>query len=201
MVQFFSNQHTYKHPWDRVTSAFWLKYPNPHYPHVMEVDCFHRHIDSDTGALVSRRLISASSHVPSWMQMLSVPDRVIVVEESRVDPQTQSLELKSRNLTGSQVLTVEETCTYSRHPDNPDWTLYKQQAKITSFAPMFQKRLEQHCLSNMSAQAQKGLNVMEGLCDQITAIDPLTYLKSIVIPTTSAAESFIQSMTNTNKPS
>jgi hypothetical protein len=117
MVQLFSAEHTYDHPWSLVTQAFWRKYPNQHYPHVTAVDCFSRTL-TPNGHFVTHRLITGKVAVPQFMAFLPIPTTTVVVEESRVDPYNQVLTLKTRNLTGSQLLTVEETCIYKAHPED-----------------------------------------------------------------------------------
>lgn len=62
-------------------------------------------------------------------------------------------------------LVVEEVCTYEAHPDNPDWTIYKQKATIKGTAPLFSSSFESHGLSRLQQQAKDGLLVMEKLCE------------------------------------
>lgn len=121
MVKLFSNEHTYRHPWRRVTSAFWLKYPNPMYPHVIEVDVFNRYVDQVTGELVSHRILSCESSLPGFMTAVGIPNVIYAAEESRVDPVSNKMTLKSRNLSGSNLLVVEECCMYQQHPQDPSW--------------------------------------------------------------------------------
>lgn len=104
-----------------------------------------------------------------------------MTEHSIVDPVSKTMVLKSRNVTCSNLMIVEETCTYRPHPENPNWTSYKIEAKISAFAPFLSHRLEQHSLSNISSQAQKGLRVMESLCDMVSqeTFDALTYLRNL----------------------
>eukprot|EP00474_Spongospora_subterranea_P010329 CRZ10787.1 hypothetical protein [Spongospora subterranea] len=169
MVRLFENKHTYKHPWTTVSSAFWKKYPNPAYPHVQEIDCFERFLNPKTGDLVTRRLITADTNFPSFLNSLGAPRSAYGIEESTVNSGDKKLVLKSRNLTGSEFVVVEETCTYSQHPDNPDWTVYTQQATITGTAPVFPSRFESHGLSRLQTQAKDGLEVMEKICQNMTA--------------------------------
>ena len=44
MVRLFSTEHTFSHPFSRVSSAFWRKYPNENAPHVQAIDCYERKI-------------------------------------------------------------------------------------------------------------------------------------------------------------
>eukprot|EP00475_Leptophrys_vorax_P006144 TRINITY_DN13766_c0_g1_i1.p1 TRINITY_DN13766_c0_g1~~TRINITY_DN13766_c0_g1_i1.p1 ORF type:complete len:199 (-),score=21.54 TRINITY_DN13766_c0_g1_i1:40-636(-) len=166
MVKLFSNEHVYEHPWPLVTQAFWRKYPNQHYPHVQAVDCFARKLTKD-GVFVTHRLITGKVSVPSWMSFLPIPSTTMVVEESRVDPINQILTLRTRNITGSQLLTVQETCVYKTHAEDSSKTFYRQEALITAFAPMVTAKIEQHTFSSFTAQAEKGLMVIENLCQEL----------------------------------
>ena len=44
MVRLFSTEHTFSHPFSRVSSAFWRKYPNENAPHVQAIDTYERKI-------------------------------------------------------------------------------------------------------------------------------------------------------------
>lgn len=53
-------------------------------------------------------------------------------EQSEVDPrpECQRMTLRMRNLTFSDLLVVEETCTYTPHPEDPEKTIYKYVALV-----------------------------------------------------------------------
>ena len=46
MVKVFETEHTFLHPFDRVTTAFFRKYPNDAASHVKAIDITDRRIDS-----------------------------------------------------------------------------------------------------------------------------------------------------------
>jgi hypothetical protein len=83
MVQWLNRSHTYqyvalilclhvhRHPWERVTYAFWKKYPNPMSPHVVDIDVLDRHID-DEGRLQTTRLITCKDKIPDWISSVCV---------------------------------------------------------------------------------------------------------------------------------
>lgn len=53
---------------------------------------------------------------------------------SEVDPSQQTIVLRSRNLTGNNLVSIEETVIYSPHPEFPNSkTLFKQDAQITAY--------------------------------------------------------------------
>jgi len=165
MVKLFSTEHTFFHPFERVTSAFWRKYPNEHAAHIKGIDCFSRHVDSE-GRLVSHRIMSCESPVPGWLSAAGLPSSCFAAEVSVVDPRTQTMVVKSRNLTGASLLQVEETCTYSAVPASTH-THYTQSAKITAFLPFLSGKFEQYSLSNLSNKSAQGLQTIENLCQRI----------------------------------
>ena len=53
--------------------------------------------------------------------MLRIPNHVFMLEETVVDPANKLLQLKSKNISLSQIMQMEETCTYKPHKDNSMW--------------------------------------------------------------------------------
>jgi len=155
-------------PWESVTNAWWQKYPNPHSLQVTEVDTIDRRLDTETGELVTRRLISAHLNPPGWMAAIGFPNWAYVLEETRVNPHTKNMTLKSVNVTGSDLLQIQETCNYKGIEDNK--CLYEQSAAITSFVPLvpqcIHNAVEQYSLGVHSGNATKGLKAMEELCEK-----------------------------------
>lgn len=168
MVKFFTNFYIFKFPWESVTNAWWQKYPNPHSLQVEEVDTIDRKLDEKTGNLITRRLISGSLPTPQWLKKLGFPNHCYVLEETTINPKSKEMTLRSMNVTGSDLLVIQETCKYLQHEQNPSWTQYKQEAEITSFVPMFKTAVENYGLSVHSEKAMKGLTAMEELCEKWT---------------------------------
>jgi nicotinic acid phosphoribosyltransferase len=167
MVKLFSQLHTFRHPWSTTSSAFWRKYPNPFSTHIQQVDCFERKVDAE-GKLVVKRILVAETQIPAWMQKLGVSNCGYGVETTIVCPKTQTMVIKSKNVTGASVLTVEETCTYRPHPENgAEWTEYKQEAEISSFMPLFASKFENWSFATITNRSQQGLVAVEALCQRV----------------------------------
>jgi len=164
MPKLFTTTHTFQHPFDRVTSAFWRKYPNDLATHVKAIDVTERTINAD-GQLVTNRIMTCENAIPPWLTAVGLPPVCHVAETSIVDPQAQEMVVKSRNLTGSSLIVIEETCTYTAQ--NESATHYKQQAKITSFLPFISGKFEQFTVNNMNKKSAEGLKTIENLCERI----------------------------------
>ena len=252
MVKLFSTEHTFAHPFSRVSSAFWRKYPNDNAAHVQAIDCYDRrmiHIGGPAGeaeeqrqpdlqpqlpavdhpslhvgqsaalpssppsaspspsssslsssassspfpsssspssssstsssssppsstyasssVLVSNRVISCYTALPVWLNKLGVSNHAYAIETSVVNPTTREMVVRSRNLTGSSFMVMEETCTYTANAHNPLHTDYRQTAKISSFLPMFASKFEAFTLNSMSKKSQEGLETIERLCQRM----------------------------------
>lgn len=107
------------------------------------------------------------SAVPQWLSRLGVSSSAYAAETTIVDPVKHQMMVKSRNITGSAMMVVEETCRYQQHADNKDWTSYHQSAAITGFLPFVSKKIEQFSYNNMSLKAPLGLDVIEQLCQKM----------------------------------
>jgi hypothetical protein len=89
--------------------------------------------------------------------------------------------VKSRNLTGSSLMVMEETCVYSASATNPLHTDYRQHARITALLPVFASKFESFTLSNVSKKSQEGLRTIELLCQRLQqreaeGVDPMNSL-------------------------
>lgn len=168
MVKIFNETSTFQHPWSVVTTAFWRKYPNKYALHVQSVDTFDRKVD-DQGNLVTNRIISFKNNLPSWMPsyLAQGMSHVYTVETSVVNPSKEEMVVKSVNITGSSLVTCEETLTYSTHPTEKNTTVYKQEAVIKAFMPMLSSRFENHSFQNLCKKSKEGIEVIENISSTI----------------------------------
>jgi hypothetical protein len=86
------------HPWDRVSYASWLKYPNPATPHVSNVETVNREV-TPGGLLRSTRLFQCVGIFPGFLnRFLGKRADVAFVEDSVVDVAAKRMEMTSVNL-------------------------------------------------------------------------------------------------------
>ena len=80
-------------------------------------------------------------------------------EVSEVDPTTQTVTLRSVNLTGSNIVSVQETVVYSPHPEDPEGkTLFTQDAQITAYGAFSRvcAKVEEWSVERFGQNAQRG---------------------------------------------
>lgn len=179
MVLSYETTHTYPFAWDVVSRAFWNKYPNRTLTHVERVDVLDRRIDSNGRLLTCRLAKLSQNNLPGWVKS-TIGASSYVYEETVCDPYEKTLVLKSTNLSFRSVATVEETCVYSVHPENPELTLYRAENKVTAFVPMLSKKLENFSVRRGTETAAKGIHAVEDICHEI--------FNGTFVPTVSARE-------------
>lgn len=83
------------------------------------------------------------------------------------------MEMLTRNVTLKDFVSVEEKCSYSPHPENPDWTLLRQETSISCHAlsglASMAEKIEQRCVEKFQQNSVKGREVMENVCAYLEA--------------------------------
>jgi len=114
-----------------VALAFWLRYPNPFASHVLGSDVIERYVDGE-GVLRTKRIILKKGKLPRWGSHFIQTPEAYIIEETAVNPNTQTLVSKTKNLSHARVMQVEETQTFSLNKNNAEWTTVKTEARIIS---------------------------------------------------------------------
>ncbi|KAJ8400804.1 hypothetical protein AAFF_G00391580 [Aldrovandia affinis] len=161
-MKIWTSEHIFNHPWETVTKAAMQKYPNPMNPSVFGVDVLDRGVDTQ-GRLHSNRLLSTEWGIPSIVKSLIGATRTCtyIQEHSVVDPMEKTFELKSSNITFTNLVSVDERLTYRPHPQDPEKTILTQEALISVKGVSLSSYLEGVMASTISANAGKGREAME----------------------------------------
>uniref|UniRef100_A0A8C0NQH8 PRELI domain containing 3B n=1 Tax=Canis lupus familiaris TaxID=9615 RepID=A0A8C0NQH8_CANLF len=158
-MKIWTSEHVFDHPWETVTTAAMQKYPNPMNPSVVGVDVLDRHIDP-SGKLHSHRLLSTEWGLPSIVKSLigAARTKTYVQEHSVVDPVEKTMELKSTNISFTNMVSVDERLIYKPHPQDPEKTVLTQEAIISVKGVSLSSYLEGLMASTISSNANKTLN-------------------------------------------
>ncbi|KAG0370071.1 PRELI-like family-domain-containing protein [Gamsiella multidivaricata] len=171
-MKFFQASHKFDHSWSQVTAANWMKYPNEQCPHVVAVDVLNRHIDPETGVLHTERLLTCNQNAPALvLKFLGGSTVSYVRETSELDPRTKKLTMKTENLSMCNVLRINETVTYTVHPQDANSTLFHQEAQIVAGSALsrFSSYVEDFCLTRFRDNAAVGRAGFEMVLDRFKA--------------------------------
>ncbi|XP_053429851.1 PRELI domain containing protein 3B isoform X2 [Nycticebus coucang] len=183
-MKIWTSEHVFDHPWETVTTAAMQKYPNPMNPSVVGVDVLDRHIDH-SGKLHSHRLLSTEWGLPSIVKSLigAARTKTYVQEHSVVDPVEKTMELKSTNISFTNMVSVDERLIYKPHPQDPEKTILTQEAIITVKGVSLSSYLE----------GLMGREAMEWVIHKLNAeIEELTASARGSIRTPMAAAAFVE---------
>lgn len=157
-----------------MSSSVWCKYPNEELSHVANVDVLARSVDPETRVMTSTRLLSCETAMPCWMAKMVGSSMGFVLEETTVDVENKSLVSRSQNLTMSSMMTIEEKCSYTEHPDNPEWTLLKQEFTVRAAGgcSMFgmASRVESFAVNRATANMDTGRAILNSIASDVRGI-------------------------------
>uniref|UniRef100_A0ACD5ZDV4 Uncharacterized protein n=1 Tax=Avena sativa TaxID=4498 RepID=A0ACD5ZDV4_AVESA len=183
----YTQEHVYRHPWDRVTAAAWRKFTDPasrtSLTHVADLHTLQRRVDTEAGRLhaarsitvrspplpfILRRLLPAAAASPSGAAICHC------VETSVVDAPARAMDVVVRNVSLRGIIEVEERSSFRPHPDRPDdWTQFRQEttircrplAKLAAVA----EKVETRCAERFLQNSAKGREVVERICRYLEA--------------------------------
>ncbi|CAI9577953.1 unnamed protein product [Staurois parvus] len=193
-MKIWTSEHVFDHPWEMVTTAAMQKYPNPMNPSVVGVDVLNRHVDS-SGKLHSDRLLSTEWGMPSLVKSLigATRSRTYVQEHSVVDPVEKTMELKSTNITFTNMVSVDERLVYKPHPQDDKKTVLTQEAIITVKGVSLSSYLEGMMANTISTNANKGRDAMEWVISKLNSeLEDLKATTRGGIRTTMAAAAYVE---------
>ncbi|XP_063815450.1 PRELI domain containing protein 3B [Pseudophryne corroboree] len=193
-MKIYTSEHVFDHPWETVTTAAMQKYPNPMNPNVVGVDVLDRHVNS-SGQLHSDRLLSTEWGMPSIVKSLIGASRTntYIQEHSVVDPVTKTMELRSSNITFTNMVSVDERLVYKPHPQDANKTILTQEAIITVKGVSLSSYLEGMMANTISSNASKGRDAMEWVIGKLnTELEDLKATTRGGIRTTMAAATFVE---------
>ncbi|XP_069099527.1 PRELI domain containing protein 3B isoform X2 [Pleurodeles waltl] len=146
------------------------KYPNPMNTSVVGVDVLERNVDV-SGKLHSDRLLSTEWGIPAVVKSLigATRTKTYIQEHSVVDPVAKTMELKSSNITFTNLVSVDERLIYKPHPQDPEKTVLTQEAIISVKGVSLSSYLEGLMANTISSNAHKGRDAMEWVISKLNS--------------------------------
>lgn len=106
--------------------------------------------------------------LPPLMQMFSLNKYAHAIEESIVDPVEKVYVLRSVNYSFSNLVRIEEKCTYTPDPEAPETrTKFTQEFQVKAYPMGVRSRMESTVLSNLTANSGRGRETLESVVQTI----------------------------------
>merc|ERR1719447_392394 len=87
--------------------------------------------NSEDGAIhVVERRCRLHVDAPYLLRKIAGIDHAVFIQKNSLNRRDRTLKIEARNETFDTRLKITEHCYYSVYPDNPNWTLFEQDAKL-----------------------------------------------------------------------
>ncbi|XP_066516420.1 SEC14-like protein 5 [Hoplias malabaricus] len=164
MVQkYCSPVRVYKHPFEMVMAAYERRFPTcPLIPAFLDSEVLSDVCSADGATHTVRRSCKLRVDAPRLLKKISGVEVVYFIQRNTVNWRERTLHIEAHNETFSNRVTVEETCLYSVHPENENWTCFEQSASldIKSFFG-FESTAEKIAMKQYTANIKRGKEIIE----------------------------------------
>uniref|UniRef100_H2YPN6 SEC14-like protein 1 n=1 Tax=Ciona savignyi TaxID=51511 RepID=H2YPN6_CIOSA len=161
--QYQSPVRVYKHPFEMVMAAYEKRFPTCEMiPVFVGCDILSDVESEDKATHVVERRCKLNVDAPRLLKRMVGFDYIYFVQKNALNRKERSLKISAHNESFSSRVLVNETCQYTVHPDNPNWTCFEQTAsmEIKSFFG-FESTVEKIAMKQYTANIKKGKEIIE----------------------------------------
>ncbi|XP_035260268.1 SEC14-like protein 5 isoform X2 [Anguilla anguilla] len=172
MVQKYQSPvRVYKYSFEMVMAAYEKRFPTcPQIPVFLGSEVL-SDVTSEDGSLhVIERSCKLNVDAPRLLKKIAGVEYVYFIQKNTLNWKDRTLLIEAHNETFASRVTVIETCSYSVHPENEDWTCFEQSASldIKSFFG-FENTVEKIAMKQYTANIKRGKEVIEYYLNELIA--------------------------------
>ncbi|XP_041134387.1 SEC14-like protein 5 isoform X4 [Polyodon spathula] len=164
MVQKYQSPvRVHKYPFEMVMAAYERRFPTcPQIPVFLGSEILSESRSEDGSLHVLERSCKLNVDAPRLLKKIAGVEFVYFIQKNTLNWKERTLLIEAHNETFSNRVTVNETCSYSVHPENEDWTCFEQSASldIKSFFG-FENTVEKIAMKQYTANIKRGKEVIE----------------------------------------
>ncbi|XP_031722960.1 SEC14-like protein 1 isoform X2 [Anarrhichthys ocellatus] len=164
MVQKYQSPvRVYKHRFELVMAAYERRFPTCHLiPMFVASDVVEEETNEDGSTTRVERRCALDVDAPRLLKRIAGVDYVYFIQKNILNRKERTLHIDSHNETFSNRVIISETCCYSVHPENEDWTCFEQTASldIKSFFG-FETTVEKIAMKQYATSIKKGKEIIE----------------------------------------
>uniref|UniRef100_A0AAV2LPB7 SEC14 like lipid binding 1 n=1 Tax=Knipowitschia caucasica TaxID=637954 RepID=A0AAV2LPB7_KNICA len=164
MVQKYQSPvRVYKYPFELVMAAYERRFPTCHLiPMFVASDVVSEENSEDNSINKIERRCALDVDAPRLLKRIAGVDYVYFSQKNTLNRKERTLHIESHNETFSNRVIIHETCCYSVHPENEDWTCFEQTASldIKSFFG-FESTVEKIAMKQYAGSIKKGKEIIE----------------------------------------
>ncbi|KAG7238237.1 hypothetical protein INR49_031152, partial [Caranx melampygus] len=143
--------------------AYERRFPTCHLiPMFVASDVVNEESSEDGATHRIERRCALDVDAPRLLKRIAGVDYVYFIQKNTLNRKERTLHIESHNETFSNRVIIHETCCYSVHPENEDWTCFEQTASldIKSFFG-FESTVEKIAMKQYASSINKGKEIIE----------------------------------------
>lgn len=164
MVQKYQSPvRVYRYPFELVMAAYEKRFPTcKMIPVFLGSDIISETKSEDGADHVVDRRCRLNVDAPYILKKIAGVDHVVFRQVNALDRRNRTLRIDAHNESFANRVIIKESCFYSVHPENSDWTCFEQSASldIKSFFN-FENMVEKIAMKQYAANIKKGKEVIE----------------------------------------
>ncbi|CAG0891657.1 unnamed protein product [Cyprideis torosa] len=153
----------YKYPFELVMEAYERRFPTcPMIPIFLGCDVVSEFKSPDGAEHIIERRCRINVEAPYILKKIIGMEYVLFIQRNSLNRRERTLKIEAWNESFSNRVEINELCTYSAHPENPEWTCFEQSAAldVKSFFG-FENSVEKLAMKKYSENISKGKEVIE----------------------------------------
>ncbi|XP_067128421.1 SEC14-like protein 1 isoform X1 [Centruroides vittatus] len=178
MVQKYQSPvRVYKYPFELVMAAYEKRFPTcKMIPVFLGSDILSEYKSEDGAVYIIERRCKLNVEAPYLLKKIIGVEFVYFIQKNTLDRRERSLKIEAFNESFSSRVVINENCTYSVHPENPDWTCFEQTASldVKSFLG-FENAIEKLAMKQYSHNIKKGKEIIEYYINELIS-EGITYI-------------------------
>lgn len=188
MVQKYQSPvRVYKHPFELVMAAYEKRFPTcKMIPVFMGSEIINEEKSPDEAMHSIERRCKLHVDAPYLLKKIVGVDYIYFIQKNDLDRRNRTLKIEAHNESFSSRLIIYENCSYSVHPENPNWTCFEQDASldIKHFFG-FESTVEKIAMKQYAQNIKKGKEVIEYYINELIS-EGITYIPPWTDPNPSA---------------
>ncbi|XP_034567822.1 SEC14-like protein 1 [Notolabrus celidotus] len=189
MVQEYQSPvRVYKHPFELIMAAYMRRFPKcPLIPVFVDSEIIKENQSQDGSTLVTERRCVIDIEAPRLLKRIAGVDYLYFIQKNTLNRRDRTLHIEVHNETFSNRVIVRESCNYTVHPENEDWTCFEQTASldIKSFFG-FESSAEKIAMKQYASSIKKGKEIIEYYLTELEE-EGVTYMPRWSPPVVSGA--------------
>jgi len=178
MVQEYTSPvRVYEFPFEMVMAAYQKRFPTCKLiPAFLGSDITYEYKSDDSAIHIVERRCRINVDAPYLVRKIAGVDHAIFIQRNSLNWRDRTLKIEAWNESFESRLIIKEKCYYSVHPENPNWTLFEQDASLDVISFFgFEAAIEKLAIRGYTNNLKKGKEIIMTFINELIAEGKTTF--------------------------